>query len=145
MQWVCVSILKVKQPAQTRAHGFWAHHHLSVGGLTEESEVLGVVPARLLEHPVAWSVSEPLCYTQIAQKEPNLLGDWEQCSCVGTASCSNTAPFQGGSLATSTWHNTGYKQVCHFRVRALEKTSYALILYVGFKKKNQFKQQRKCD
>lgn len=94
-----------------------------------------VVPACLSEHPIVWSVSEPICYTQIAHKKPNLLGHWEQHSCIGIASCSNTALFQGGSLGTSTWHNTGYKQVCNFRVRALEKTQYAHILYVGLKKK----------
>lgn len=49
-------------------------------------------------------------------------------------------------MGTSTWHNIGYKQICNFRVRALEKTQYASILYVRLKKKkNQFKQQSKFD
>lgn len=111
---VCVAISEVKQPTQTRAPGFWAHHHhLSVGGLREGYAVLGVVP-------IEWSLPEPIHYTQTAQKEPNLPGHWEQHSCTGRASCPNTARFQGGSLGTSTWHNTAYMQISYFRVRVLE-------------------------
>jgi len=92
----------------------------------EDSEVPGVVPARLSGHPIVWSLSEPIRYTQLAHKEPDFLRH----SCIGMASCPNTALFQGGSLGTSTRHNTGCKQVCNFRARALEKTQYAHILYV---------------
>lgn len=70
--------------------------------------------------PIGWSLPEPIHYTQTAQKEPNLPGHWEQHSCIGRASCPNTAPFQGGSLGTSTWRNTGYMHISNFRVRVLE-------------------------
>lgn len=91
--------------------------------------MLAVVPAHLSEHPVLRSVSEPIRYTQTAHKEPNLFGHWEQHDCIGTASCASTALFQGGTLGTSTWHNTGCEQICNVRAGALEKTRYALILY----------------
>lgn len=71
---VCVAISEVKRPTQTRSHGFWAHHHLSVGGLREDSAVLGVVPARLSEHQLYGHSPSPYTTPKLHRKSQICLG-----------------------------------------------------------------------